>query len=100
DLYRLAECRQRTLPVWREIDVLLLPTAGTIYRIDAVEADPVALNETLGRYTNFTNLLDLSAIAVPNGFQQNGLPTGVTLLAPAFHDPLIAAVAAALQVST
>src|SRR5262249_28897350 len=80
DRHRLADARQRTEPVWRQIDLMLLPTTGTIYRVDAVEADPIGLNETLGRYTNFTNLLDLSAIAVPNGFQSNGLPAGVTLM--------------------
>ena len=41
-----------------------------------------------------------SAIAVPNGFQSNGLPAGVTLLAPAFHDPLIGAIAAAFHADT
>lgn len=97
DRHRLAELRHRTEPVWDRIDLLLLPTTGTIYRIAEIEADPLGLNERLGRYTNFTNLLDLAAIAVPNGFQPNGLPAGVTLLAPAFHDPLIAAVAAAFQ---
>jgi allophanate hydrolase len=97
DRHRLQAARQRTEPVWRQIDLMLLPTTGTIYRIAEIEADPVGLNETLGRYTNFTNLLDLSAIAVPNGFQSNGLPAGVTLLALAFRDPLIAAVAAAFQ---
>ena len=74
-----------------------MPTSGTIYRIAEIAAEPFALNARLGHYTNFTNLLDLSAIAVPNGFQSNGLPAGVTLLAPAFHDPLIAAVSAAFQ---
>jgi allophanate hydrolase len=97
DQHCLAELRQQTEPVWRRIDLLLLPTTGTIYRIAEIEADPFTLNERLGRYTNFTNLLDLAAIAVPNGFQQNGMPAGVTVLAPAFHDPLIAAVAAAFQ---
>jgi allophanate hydrolase len=97
DLHRLAELRLRTQPVWREVDCLLLPTTGTIYRVAEVETDPIGRNERLGRYTNFTNLLDLAAVAVPNGFQPNGLPAGVTLLAPAFHDPLIAAIAAAFQ---
>jgi len=100
DQYRLAELRQKTEPVWERIGLLLLPTTGTIYRIAEIEADPFGLNERLGHYTNFTNLLDLSAIAVPNGFQPNGLPAGVTLLAPAFHDPLIAAIAAAFQAET
>ncbi len=70
---------QQIAPVWRRIDLLLVPTTGTIYRIAEVEADPLALNATLGHYTNFANLLDLAAIAVPNGFQSNGLPAGVTL---------------------
>ena len=51
------------------MDVLLLPTAGTIYTNEAVEADPVRLNTNLGYYTNFVNLLDLAAIAVPAGFR-------------------------------
>jgi allophanate hydrolase len=97
DRHRLADLRRQTEPVWREIDCLLLPTAPTIYRIAEVEADPVGLNEQLGRYTNFTNLLDLAAVAVPNGFQPNRLPAGVMLLAPAFHDPLIAAIATAFH---
>jgi allophanate hydrolase len=97
DHHRLAELRRRIEPVWRQIDCLLLPTTGTTYRVAEVEADPIGLNERLGRYTNFTNLLDLAAVAIPNGFQPSGLPAGVTLLAPAFHDPLIAAIAAAFQ---
>jgi allophanate hydrolase len=100
DRDRLAELRRQTEPVWRRIDLMLLPTTGTIYRVAEIAAEPFALNARLGHYTNFTNLLDLSAIAVPNGFQSNGLPAGVTLLAPAFHDPLIAAVAAAFQAQT
>ncbi|MBV9829651.1 MAG: allophanate hydrolase [Alphaproteobacteria bacterium] len=101
DVYRAQEqlsvLRRRTAAIWREIDVLLVPTAGTIYRIEEIAADPLLLNENLGRYTNFTNLLDLSGLAVPSGFQHNGLPFGVTFLAPAFHDPLLAAIGAAFQ---
>jgi allophanate hydrolase len=100
DQYRLAELRQKTGPVWDRIDLLLLPTTGTICRLAEIESNPFELNERLGHYTNFTNLLDLSAIGVPNGFQSNGLPAGVTLLAPAFDDPLIAAIAAAFHAET
>src|SRR5437762_2359928 len=96
----IASLRQKTEPVWDRIDLLLLPITGTIYRVAEIEADPFGLNERLGHYTNFTNLLDLSAIAVPNGFQSNGLPAGVTLLAPAFHDPLIAAIGTAFHAQT
>jgi allophanate hydrolase len=99
DVRRLAALRNMAEVVWRRIDLLLVPTAGTIYRLAEVEADPVGVNERLGRYTNFANLLDLSGLAVPNGFQSNGLPAGVTLLAPAFHDPLLAAIGAAFHVA-
>jgi allophanate hydrolase len=96
-LDRLASLRQQTQQTWRQVDLLLLPTTGTIHRIAEIEAEPVALNENLGRYTNFCNLLDLSAIAVPAGFHRDGLPFGVTLLAPTFHDPLLGAIGGALH---
>jgi allophanate hydrolase len=82
--YKLAALRRRTEAEWRRMDVMLLPTTGTIYKIAAVEADPFKLNTNLGYYTNFVNLLDLSAVALPAGFRGNGFPFGVTLLAPAF----------------
>lgn len=84
--YRLEALRRRVAPTWQNVDFLLLPTAPTIYRIAEVQADPVALNTHLGSYTNFVNLLDLSALAVPAGFRPDGLPFGVTFLAPAFAD--------------
>jgi allophanate hydrolase len=76
---------------------LLLPTTPVLYTIDAVLADPVATNTRLGRYTNFVNLLDLCAVAVPAGHRENGLPVGVTLLAPAFADRFLLGLAAQLQ---
>jgi allophanate hydrolase len=84
--YRLQELRRTTEQVWQQIDVLLTPTAGTHYRIAEVEADPVRLNTQLGLYGNFTNLLDLAAVAVPAGFTSAGLPFGVTLAGPAWSD--------------
>jgi allophanate hydrolase len=85
-LYRLAEIKRATQAVWRDIDALLLPTAGTIHTIADVRAEPVRLNSQLGHYTNFVNLLDLAAVAVPAGFRADGLPFGVTLIAPAGAD--------------
>jgi allophanate hydrolase len=84
--YRLQELCRAASSVWECIDVLLTPTAGTIYTIAEIAADPIRLNSNLGIYTNFMNLMDLSAIAVPAGMQRNGLPFGVTLAAPAFAD--------------
>ncbi|MGH8047057.1 MAG: allophanate hydrolase [Chthoniobacterales bacterium] len=84
--YQLEGLRRQTAPVWGTIDFLLLPTTPTIYRIEDVKNDPVKLNSNLGLYTNFVNLLDLSALAVPAGFRPDGLPLGVTFIAPAFSD--------------
>jgi allophanate hydrolase len=99
------------------MDIMLLPTTGTIYRHEAVAADPIRLNTNLGYYTNFVNLLDLAAVAVPAGFRTNpmplagsdqshdhsdrshdhegvvGLPFGVSLIGPAFSDEALLAVA-------
>jgi allophanate hydrolase len=85
-MYRLAELREETAAQWARMDVMLLPTTGTTYTIEQVLGDPVALNTKLGYYTNFVNLLDLAAVAIPAGFRANGLPFGVTLIGPAGTD--------------
>ncbi len=84
--YALAELRRTTAAVWEMVDFLLLPTTPTHYTIEQVLASPVELNANLGFYTNFVNLLDLAAVAVPAGFKPNGLPFGVTLVGTAFAD--------------
>jgi allophanate hydrolase len=88
--YALEAYRRRTDTQWAQMDVLLLPTAPTIYKVADMLADPVRLNSNLGRYTNFVNLLDCAAIAIPAGFRPDGLPAGVTLVAPAFCDDALA----------
>jgi allophanate hydrolase len=95
--YRLKALQRQTAPVWDDIDLLVTPTAGTIYRIAEVQAEPVRLNSNLGYYTNFMNLLDLAAIAVPAGFQRDGLPFGVTFAAPAFADEALCALGESAQ---
>ena len=91
---RLEELRRATEAEWRKIDVLALPSAPTIYTIEQVLAEPIKRNSDLGYYTNFVNLLDLSALAVPAGFRPDGLPFGITLIAPAFHDAALCALGA------
>jgi allophanate hydrolase len=95
--YRLESLRAQTRPVWDRIDCLIVPTTPTIYRIEAVDAEPMRLNTQLGMYTNFVNLLDLAAIAVPNGFRSDGMPLGITLIAPAFYDDLLFSLALEFQ---
>ena len=92
-LYRLEALKRAAAPTWDLVDVMLLPTAGTIYTKDAVEADPIQLNTNLGYYTNFVNLMDLAAVAVPAGFRRDGLPFGVSLIGPAFSDAALLALA-------
>jgi allophanate hydrolase len=84
--YRLKELQRSASAVWRDIDLFMLPTAGTIYTIEEVIADPIKLNSNLGVYTNFVNLLDLTAVAVPAGLRFDGLPFGITLIAQAGDD--------------
>lgn len=96
-MYRLEGLRRACGEIWRQADILLTPTAGGTFTVDAVEADPVALNSKLGLYTNFMNLLDLAGIAVPAGFGADGLPFGVTLAAPAGRDTELLAIGDALH---
>lgn len=95
--YRMQALRRQVEPVWQGIDVIMTPTAGTIYTIAELEADPVQLNSNLGYYTNYMNLLDLCGMAVPAGFLDNGLPFGVTFVAPAFRDRAILPLADAMH---
>lgn len=84
--YQMQHYRKLTRHILEQMDFLLIPTAGTIYTIDAVQADPIKLNSNLGYYTNFMNLLDCAGISVPAGFQSDGLPWGVTFVALAMQD--------------
>jgi allophanate hydrolase len=93
-LYQLADLKQVAAAEWAAMDVLLLPTAPTIYTKAAIAEDPVVLNARLGHYTNFVNLMDLAAIAVPAGFRPDGLPFGISLIGPAFSDAALLRTAA------
>ncbi|MDX6682732.1 MAG: allophanate hydrolase [Solirubrobacteraceae bacterium] len=92
--HRLAELRLRTRAVWEQADALLLPTTPTAFTGAEVADEPIVRNALLGTYTNFVNLLDLCAIAVPGGAREDGLPFGVSLIAPAGADRSLLALAA------
>ncbi|MFU8778903.1 MAG: allophanate hydrolase [Roseovarius sp.] len=89
--YRLAELRRACAPILDRADMLCVPTIPTFVTCAELEADPVTPNSNLGTYTNFVNLLDLCALAVPTGPRSDGRPGGVTLIAPAGGDGAIAA---------
>ncbi|HUI80854.1 MAG TPA: allophanate hydrolase [Bryobacteraceae bacterium] len=91
--YRLRELQRTAEAQWAHMDLLLVPTAATIYTHEEVAADPIGLSTNLGYYTSFVNLLDLAAVAVPAGFRAKGLPFGISLIGPAFSDEALLAVA-------
>ena len=84
--YALRAHQRSAEALWERIDALLLPTTAITYRIREVLAEPFALNANLGRYTNFVNLLDMSAIAIPAGFRDNATAFGVSLIGPGWAD--------------
>ena len=95
--YKLKTLQRSSEPVWSQVDFIVTPTAGTIYRLAEVDADPIHLNANLGFYTNFMNLFDLSGVAVPAGFRADGMPFGVTLVGPRAADRALLDVAGRLH---
>ncbi len=92
-IYRLAELQRHAENMWQDVDALAFPTTGTTYRVAELLAEPIALNSNLGRYTNFVNLLDMAAIAVPAGVRDNATGFGITLIGPAMSDAALMAMA-------
>lgn len=97
--YKLEELRRVTAGVWQEFDVMLLPTAPRAYTHAEIAAEPIKLNSNLGYYTNFVNLLDLAAVAVPAGMSTGApeLPFGVSLIGQAFSEQALLPLADGLQ---
>jgi allophanate hydrolase len=98
--YKLEDLRRVRDHVFRQIDVLLVPTMPTIYTVDQVLADPIQLNSRLGTYTNFVNLLDLAGLALPASMRPDGIPFGVTILAPGGQDALLASLGRVFHADT
>lgn len=87
--YQLQEYKRQADNILQQFDFILTPTTGTHYRIEEENNDPIQTNTCLGYYTNFMNLLDYTALAIPAGFKQNGLPFGVTLFSDPFKDKFL-----------
>ncbi len=92
--HRLAHARRLAEELFTRIDALMLPTAPYTPTLAELDADPIGPNARLGTFTNFVNLCDLAAIAVPTGLGADGLPTGVTLIGPAWSEARLAMIAA------
>jgi len=90
--YKLEDLRRVAAHTFRNIDVLVVPTAPQTYTVAQLHADPIQLNSRLGTYTNFTNLLNLCGLAVPASLAADKTPFGITLLAPAGQDAMLASI--------
>lgn len=99
-LYRLQGLRKIAERTFTGIDALVLPTAPTAYTTAQVLANPIELNSRLGTYTNFVNLLDLCGLAIPASMRADGIPFGITLLAPAGQDALLASIGRVFHADT
>jgi allophanate hydrolase len=99
-LYRLQALRRTAELAFAGIDALVLPTAPTVYSTAQVLANPIELNSRLGTYTNFVNLLDLCGLALPSAIRSDEIPFGITLLAPAGQDALLASIGRVFQAQT
>jgi allophanate hydrolase len=99
-LYRLQALRRVTERTFVNLDAIVLPTAPTAYSTAQVLANPIELNSRLGTYTNFVNLLDLCGLALPAAMRPDGIPFGITLLAPAAKDALLASIGRVFHADT
>ncbi len=99
-LYRLQGLRKIAERAFANMDAIVLPTAPTAYSTAQVLANPIELNSRLGTYTNFVNLLDLCGLALPAAIRNDDIPFGITLLAPAGNDALLASIGRAFHADT
>jgi allophanate hydrolase len=99
-LYRLQGLRRIAESAFADIDALVLPTAPTAYSTAQVLANPIELNSRLGTYTNFVNLLDLCGLALPAAIRPDDIPFGITLLAPAGKDAMLASIGRVFHADT
>jgi allophanate hydrolase len=99
-LYRLQALRRVAERTFANLDAIVLPTAPTAYTTAQVLANPIELNSRLGTYTNFVNLLDLCGLALPAAMRADGIPFGITLLAPAGKDAFLASIGRAFHADT
>jgi allophanate hydrolase len=95
--HRLARYRRIIFGMLAEVDVLVTPTTPTTFTVAAMNEDNIARNAELGTYTNFVNLLDLCAIAVPSGMRSDGKPQGISFVGLPLQDARITSFAAAWE---
>ena len=98
--YALDALVEESAPTWEAVDALMVPTVPWAPTHAEVAADPHGVNAALGTYTNFVNLMDLCAVAIPAGTRASGVPFGVQLIAPPLRDALLCAIGGRLEART
>ncbi len=96
--HRLKELQRWTDQLWQHTQLLIMPTVPTTFTVEEIAMEPVRRNTVLGRYTQFVNLLDLAALTVPARRTADGRPASVTLIGPAFSEPLLLSVGIRLTI--
>lgn len=99
-MYQMQALRRKIEGVIEGLEFVATPTAGTHFTIEQMLAEPILRNSELGYYTNYMNLLDLAAVAVPAAIMDNGMPFGITLFADRFTDARLLSYAHKLQATT
>jgi allophanate hydrolase len=88
DRRRVADLAASALALLDGVDALVVPTAPAHPTLAEVAADPVGVNSRMGTFTNFCNLFDMCALAVPAG-TAGPAQFGVTLLSGAHRDAVL-----------
>jgi len=97
---RLMELRAAAAGQLSRCDVLMVPTIPRPFSLAEVHADPIGTNSSLGTYTNFANLLGMAGFACPVMLTPDRTAYGVTFLAAAGRDALLASLGQAVQART
>jgi aspartyl-tRNA(Asn)/glutamyl-tRNA(Gln) amidotransferase subunit A len=95
-----APMRRAWAEMFKKFDVLIAPSRSSVaYPVDKTfdQAYPgLAASSPIGA----SNLVGVPAISVPNGFGQNGLPTGIQFVAAAWAERDLVELAARYQSAT
>ena len=91
-LYEIREFALQAQKLFKGMDAMMVPTMPRSVTLEEMARDPVGMNSLLGRYTNFVNLLDLCALAVPVSLSADGTAAGVTFIAPCGRDAALASI--------
>lgn len=90
DLHQLQQYKAKAR-LLLEDSVMIMPTAGGSFTREQVRRDPIETNSKMGLYTNHCNLLDLTAIAVPENSSDRTYPFGITIFGRSDSENLVLA---------